>query len=388
MITRKPNEYDDFRILTDFENLYKAHCQCRKGKRWKDSVAMYDIRALESTLYLQYLLISGKYKISKYHCFNVNERGKTRPIKSTQYKDRVVQKNLVEKIIRPRIEPTFIYDNGANVKGKGTDHTLNRLKVHLRHHYNLHGVNGWILIGDLKSYFDSIPHDLLNGLYEKEFSDKYIMALIRHIHASIPGGVGVPLGNELSQIDALMAFSKVDHYIKEKLHIKGYGRYMDDFYLIHESKEYLEECKNKIAEMAAELGLQLNTKKTKIVRITTGINFLGFHTYMTESGKIVMRIKAKSKSRERQRLRKFKKKVEAGEMTIDSVKEAYKSWKSHAERGNTYYVLQEMDCYFYGLFYKYLTEEEKVRYEKLKIAQSKRRDKRKARRNEHGKIIK
>ena len=52
---------------------------------------------------------------------------------------------------------------------------------------------------------------------------------------------------------------------------------------------------NKLKEMAAELGLQLNTKKTKIVRTTTGINFLGFHTYMTESGKIVMRIKAKSK---------------------------------------------------------------------------------------------
>ena len=67
MITRKENQYDDFGILTDFENLYEAHKSCRKGKRWKDSVASYDLRDLESTLYLQYLLETGKYKISKYH---------------------------------------------------------------------------------------------------------------------------------------------------------------------------------------------------------------------------------------------------------------------------------------------------------------------------------
>ncbi len=303
----------------------------------------------------------------------------------------MVQKVLCDKILRPRIEPTFIYDNAASVTGKGTDHSLNRLKEHLRRFYRRHGADGWILVGDLKSYFDSIPHELLNELYAKEFSDKYIMGLIRHIHASIPGGVGVPLGNETSQIDALLAFSAVDHYIKENKGIKEYGRYMDDFYLIHESKEYLEECKREIEQKAIKLGLKLNTKKTRIVRITTGINFLGFHIYITESGKVIMRIKAKSKSRERQKLRKYKRKVEAGEMEMAAVREAYKAWKAHAKRGNTYYMLQEMDCYFYGLFEKYLTPEEKTRYEKLKISQSNRLEKRKEktrRKRENGKSFK
>lgn len=365
MITRKKNKYDDFEILTDFENLYEAHKSCRKGKRWKDSVATYDLRDLECTLYLQYLLKSGKYKISKYHCFKVNERGKERDIKSTQYKDRIVQKCLHEKIIIPRIAPTFIYDNGASLKGKGTDFQLDRLKEHLRQYVAKNGTDGYILVGDFSGYFDSIAHDFVNSFYAKEFSDERILQLIYAIHATIPGGVGVPLGNQLSQDDGLIAASPIDHMVKERLRTKGYGRYNDDFYAIHQSKEHLKHCWFEIDKMATDMGLKLNEKKTKIVPITTGINFLGFHTHVTQSGKIARRIKAKSKSRQRQRLRKFKKKVDAGEMTLEDAKAGYQSWKAHAKRGDTYYLLQEMDCYFYSLFYEYLTEAEKERYKKL-----------------------
>lgn len=172
MITRKENQYDNFGILTDFENLYEAHKSCRKGKRWKDSVASYDLRDLESTLYLQYLLETGKYKISKYHCFKVNERGKERDIKSTQYKDRVVQKSLHENIIVPRIAPTFIYDNGASIKNKGTDFQLDRLKEHLRAEVARNGVDGYILVGDFSKYFDNIQHELLNDFIKSNFQTK------------------------------------------------------------------------------------------------------------------------------------------------------------------------------------------------------------------------
>jgi retron-type reverse transcriptase len=385
----RPNKYDNFEILTDFGNLYEAHCKCRLGKRWKDSVAIYDIRALECTLYLQYLLTTGRYKISRYHSFTINERGKQRNIKSTQYKDRVVQKCLTDQIIRPHIMPKLIYDNGASVRGKGTDFALDRLKEHMQQYFRKYGSEGWVLVGDFSKFFDSINHEHINSLYEKEYKDEKIMAMIRHIHASIPGGIGVPLGNELSQIDALLEISDIDHSIKEQLHRKWYGRYNDDFYIIGNTKEELKHCLEWITKQAEARGLRLNTKKTKIVSLQAGINFLGFHTYMTKSGKVVMRIKAKSKSRERQKLRKHKKKLIAGEMTMAAVREGYKAWKAHASRGNTYYVLQEMDCYFYGLFYEYITDEEKVKYEKLKISQSIRVAKRKARRkNKHGKSIK
>jgi hypothetical protein len=271
--TRKENFYDSFEDLSSFENLYNAHKSCRRGKRWKDSVALYDIRALESTLYLQWLLRSGRYRISEYNCFQVNERGKVREIKSTKYKDRVVQKSLYNNLLAPRMMPTLIFENGASQKGKGTDFQIDELTKDLREYWRSHGTSGYILVGDLKGYFDSIQHELVNKIYAGEFSDKQVMALIRHIHASIPGGVGVPLGNQLSQLDALIAASPIDHMVKERLHIKHYGRYMDDFYLIHESKEYLQYCLAEIEKLATEMGLTLNTKKTKIVPVTTGINF-------------------------------------------------------------------------------------------------------------------
>lgn len=365
MINRKENEYDNYEIMTDFENLYEAHRSCRKGKRWKDSVASYDLKALESTLYLRYLLQEGKYKIDGYHCFEVNERGKVRKIKSAKYKDRIVQKNLCDNILTPRIAPKFIYSNGASLKNKGTDFTLNCLKNDLRRHYRKHGTEGYILVCDFSKYFDSLSHNLLNREYEKEFKDERIIGLIKMIHASTDGNVGVPLGNQLSQLDALIAANPIDHMVKERLKIKGYARYNDDFYLIHNSKEYLKYCLGEIRKMSGELGLNLNKKKTKIVPVTTGINYLGFHIYLTKQGKVICRIKAKSKSRERKKLRKLKGKVERGELTYEIAKDSYQSWKAHARRGNTYYVLQEMDCYFYGLFSNYLSDNEKMRYEKL-----------------------
>jgi hypothetical protein len=390
MITRKENKYDDYGILTDFGNLYESHRNCRQGKRWKDSVATYDLRALESTLYLQYLLMSEKYSIGKYHCFTVNERGKLRNIKSAKYKDRVVQKNLCDNILTPRIAPTFVYSNGASLKGKGTDFTLDCLKEDLRHHYRIHGTSGYILVCDFSGYFDSLSHELLNRAYEREFKDERIIRLIRMIHASTGGEYGVPLGNQLSQLDALIAGSPIDHMIKERLKIGGFARYNDDFYLIHESKEYLKFCLKEIGKMAEGLGLKLNAKKTKIVPVTTGINYLGFHVYLTESGKVVCRIKAKSKSHERQKLRKMKAKVDRKEITYEAVKDSYQSWKAHASRGDTYYMLQEMDCYFYGLFIDYLSDTEKARYEKLKRYNEQRQRARKKKQEvkKNGKVIK
>lgn len=354
MRTRRENEFDNFELLTDFENLYNAHVECRKGKLWKDSAASFDIRAIECTLYLQALLARDKYKMSEYHCFTINERGKLRNIKSTQYKDRVVQKCLDKYIIKPRIVPTFIYENGASLKGKGTDFNVDELIKDMRQYFRKYGTEGYFLVGDYSKYFESIDHEILNKMYEREFKDERILKLIKNIHASIEGGKGVALGNEVSQTDALMIANPIDHLIKERLRIKYYGRYMDDFYLIHPSKEYLKACLAEIEKKATELGLKLNGKKTKIVPITTGINFLGFRFYMTRTGKVVVRIKSKNKNRRRRKLRKQKKLLIQGRISMNDIRQSYDAWKAHASRGNTYYMLRDMDKYFDNLFKDYL----------------------------------
>ena len=344
------NKYDDFKILTDFENLYNAHCECRKGKRWKDSVAIYDVRGLECTLALKELLDSGRYKISPYNEFTINERGKKREIKSTKYHDRVVQKSFKENILNPVINPTFLNTNFASQKGKGTDAALKTMKKQMQEYVRKHGTEGYILACDMHDYFGSLPHKYLDYLYELKFEDERILNFIYSIHHSIPGGKGAPLGNELSQNDALMALSPLDHYIKEHMQIKWYGRYMDDFYLIHESKEHLKECLEYINGWIEMVGMELNEKKTKIVTLRHGVDYLGFRFYLTENGKVVQKLLKKSIVHHKRKMKKMKKLLDSGKVTIEDCKKAHNGWKAHAKRGDTYYLLRKMDKRFNELF--------------------------------------
>ena len=82
----------------------------------------------------------------------------------------------------------------------------------------------------------------------------------------------------------------MDHMIKERLGIKMYGRYMDDFYLIHPDKDYLRYCLEEIKKYLVPLGLELN-QKTAIFPLTQGIDFLGFRTYLTDTGKVVRKVR-------------------------------------------------------------------------------------------------
>lgn len=369
---RAMNKRDDFAILTDYNNLYKAHLSCRKGKRWKDSVAIFDIRGFECVLTLQDLLVRGRYRISPYNCFTIMERGKKREIKSIKYQDRVIQKCLMDNILTPTVVPSFVDTNSASIPGKGTDYALKKLKDHMQAQYRRKGADGYILICDMKGYFNSIPHELLNDYYRGVFTDEQILKLILHIHASIPGGIGVPLGNQLSQLDALLALSPLDHQIKEKMHIKGYGRYMDDFYLIHEDREYLKKCLKQIRAFVESRGMKLNEKKTQIVPMRQGVDFLGFRFYITKSGKVVQKLSQKSIKHHKRKLKKMKALLDAGEVTFEACKEAHDGWKAHAERGrkkpgkpkrkdrsvpNTYYLVRKMDDLFNELFKEYIPKE-------------------------------
>ena len=344
-----------FDILTDFDNLYRAHQSCRKGKKWKDSVAIYDIRGLECTYFIQQLLINGTYKMSEYNCFTINERGKKREIKSIKYHDRVAQKCLMDNIITPLMSPKLISGNGASQKGKGTDYAIKRFKEQLGRQWRKGG--GYILMCDMKGYFDSIPHDMLNEMYSKVINDERVMQLIMDIHASIPGGRGVPLGNQLSQMDALLALSPLDHFIKEQLHIEGYGRYMDDFYLIHESREYLINALNYIKSYMEARGMKLNGKKTKLIPLSHGIDFLGFRYHLTDSGKVVMKLSKRSVRHHKQKLHKMAKLWKDGKITYKACEEAHRCWKAHAKRGDTYYLIRKMDTLFKELFTQNKKEE-------------------------------
>lgn len=160
---------------------------------------------------------------------------------------------------------------------------------------------------------------------------------------------GIPIGNQTSQWFAVMYLSGMDHFIKEKLGIRYYGRYMDDFYLIHEDKAYLQYCRGEIERYVARLGLRLN-KKTNIFPLRNGIDFLGFHTYLTESGKIIRKVRRSSKCNAQRKLKKQRGLLDREKISLSDIEQSYGSWRSHAVKGNCYHLIQKTDSLFQNLF--------------------------------------
>lgn len=168
------------------------------------------------------------------------------------------------------------------------------------------------------------------------------------------------LGSQISQTLALASANELDHYIKEKLRIKGYGRYMDDGYIIHESKEYLQNVLNEIRKICDKLGIKLNIKKTQIVKLTHGFTWLKARFFILETGKIIKKIYKKSVTRMRKKLKKFVKHVDDGRMTYEDVYCAYQSWRAYASHFNAYFTVKSMGELYDSLFIDRRREEDYV----------------------------
>ena len=115
----------------------------------------------------------------------------------------------------------------------------------------------------------------------------------------------MPIGNLTSQFFAICYLSDMDHMIKEKLRIKHYIRYVDDFTLLYHNKEYLNHCKKEIESQLTDISLKLNPK-TQIFPLHQGVNFLGFRTYMTGQGKVIRKLRRDSLRRMKRKIKFFK----------------------------------------------------------------------------------
>ena len=372
----------------DANTLYSAFNLAKRGSDWKESVQRCEYNILRTIRDLQNELSDGSYRQRPFFEFELRERGKVRHIKSMSIKDRILQRSACDNLFIPAIVPHLIYDNGASLAGKGVDFSRRRLETHLRKYYQKHGNQGYILLVDCSKFFDNIRHEKLiemcekvvpqdcmplfkyllstfeidvSSLSDKEIHDLYygVFNSLEHAKKRNTGGKKMMpkscgIGSQISQICGLFILSPVDHYIKTVKGIKYYGRYMDDSYIILESKEELAKLRTDIEARYAEIGLTVNMKKTQIFRIDKGFTWLKTRYCLTDSGRIIKRLPPDTVARTRRKLKKFKIKYDRGEMTFPHILQSYSSWRGNCTKYDAYRTIKEMDILFYTLFEKEL----------------------------------
>ncbi len=288
-----------------FENIYEAHKKCRKSKQHKGEVIRFEVNLSENIYKLVNEIKTRKYKVGKYKQFIIYEP-KKRLIEALPYRDRVMLMCFCEHSLIPRLDKKLIYDNVACRKNKGTLFGMDRLKHFLKKEFFKENNNKiYYLKCDIRKYFPSINHNILLSKLKKAGFSEDEMWFLEKIIREQPNSIerGLPLGNQSSQWFAIFYLNSLDRFIKEKLQIKGYIRYMDDFILIHRDKKYLQYCLKEINKVCNnELDLELN-EKTQIGLVSNGIDFLGFRHTLTDSGKVIRKLRLSAKKRLRKHLK-------------------------------------------------------------------------------------
>lgn len=319
---RKPTP-PTFEEIFTFDHLFESYQKSIKGVKWKNSTQKFRLNVMGNLLQTQSDLLNGTFRSKGFYEFDIVERGKPRHIKSVHISERIVQRCLCDYGLVPVLSRSLIYDNGASLRGKGYDFSVRRVKHFLRGSTS----SDYALLFDFSKYFDRIPHDKLFEILEKKNFDDKTMRLCRHFIDAF-GEVGLGLGSQISQILAVSFPNELDHLIKEQLHIRKYVRYMDDGILVSHSKEELRNALAAIRTKCGELGIVLNEKKTKIVRLSKPFRFLKIHFSYTRSGKLLLRPDYSKYRRERRKILALK-------IPFDDILLSAQSWMGHMRKHST-----------------------------------------------------
>ena len=351
-------------IICDANNLYEAYVASIKGSKWKESVQKFMLQFMRHIFEIRDDLLNRTLTNGPVREFTQNERGCVRPITSISLKDRIVRHVLIDELIMPAVRTHIIYDNCASVKGRGIDLQRKRFEIHLRRYYREYGNEGYILFGDFSKFYDNIIHEIakqqlldlfdnddfldwlltlifdgfkidVSYMSDEEFESCMTDLFIKNEYRKIPKSqlIGekwmeksVNIGDQLSQVLGIYYPHRIDNFVKYVKSEKFYGRYMDDWYIMSPSKARLKELLDDIHSIAIELGIHINEKKTRIVKISSKFKFLQIKYTLTKNGKIVKRINPKRATSMRRRLKKLALKVESGELPYDNVENMFKGW--------------------------------------------------------------
>ncbi|MBQ9181211.1 MAG: RNA-directed DNA polymerase [Bacilli bacterium] len=325
---RLNNLYDE---CCKLENIIDMTELVLKRVRNKKKVNKFESRKMEHIINIKKRLESKDFRFDKYNIFMISDP-KARIVMSQNIEDKIINHLIAKYVLVKVFEPIYPDCMVATRKNKGTSYGI---KLLLKYLNNLKESNFYVLKLDISKYFYNIDHDVLKGMLRKKIKDKDSINILDSIIDSTNYGYvnkkiiklknekisclnsfnknkeineiplykynkGVGLGDQTSQSFGLIYLSEFTRFLKQKLNLKYVINYMDDFVILHESKNYLKKCLDLIIDKLNEYKLELNKKKTKIDSIKNGIDFLGYRFYI--NNKIIIKLRNRTKLN-------FKKKV-------------------------------------------------------------------------------
>lgn len=321
-----------------FENLISAHKRSRKHKPYHNEVILFELNLENNLMNLLNEILNNKYHLGKYYEFTIYEP-KERVIKALPYRDRIVHQWYVEEFIKPYIVPKFIVDTYACLSDKGTHMAVKKIQKYMRI-MQRNKQNFWILKCDIEKFFYNIDTTILYNILKKYFKDKKLLEftkLLIYDSRKEEDIVGIPIGNYTSQYFANIYLNELDQFIKRKLHIKYYVRYMDDFILLLDTKENCITIKKIIqAFLFNTLHLRLN-KKSKYYPCKTGVDFCGYRIFTTHR-----LLRKSSKKTIKAKIKKWNYLYKKDKLNIESTITSINSWIGHSCHCNSYNLQNKM----------------------------------------------
>jgi hypothetical protein len=283
-----------------FTELVQAYLDCRKAKRNTASAIAFEQNQEYNLRQLHDELAEGGYQPGRSICFVVT-RPKAREVWAADFRDRIVH-HLLYNRISDRFYSSFIADTCACIPGRGTMYAANRLAQKIRSASENWSKPLHYLKCDLANFFVAIDkqvlwrqiaakvtepwwRDLASTILFHDPRDNFELrgnpSLVAKVPAhkrlmSQPAHLGLPIGNLSSQFFANIYLNALDQFAKHQLGARHYVRYVDDFILLHESPQWLNNALDEVtAFLPAVLGAQINPTKTILQPVARGVDFVG-----------------------------------------------------------------------------------------------------------------
>ena len=253
------------------DNLYNAYLDARRGKRARRACFEFEKLLGENLLALHDSIHLGTYTPEAYFQFIVYEP-KQRMIHAPTFRDVVVQ-HAIYRVIYDIFDRSFVSTSFACRLGYGTHKAAWYARAAMKKYEG----EEYILKLDVRKFFHSINRDILRQLVERKIKDHRLVDIMM-LFADMDAPSGIPIGNLLSQIFALIYLNPLDHFIKRVVKARHYVRYVDDFMLIGLSREKCVMLKNMISEFLKRF-LDLGISRSAIQKVKKGVDFCGYRMW-------------------------------------------------------------------------------------------------------------